>query len=417
MIVKLRNGEKFVYNTDEIEEVFFEKNEFDEEGILDVQDSPLKFEITSDSTVKVIRDVSYESFTEVDIPCRVRIDDKIYSVTGIGRLAFAYAVDLSNVKLPSTLTTIDYGAFKNCYDLNSIEIPESVTHLGSSVFAFSKLESVNIPSAITSISDSLFIGCNLSNFRIPYSITSIGKYAFAYNKRNFTSIEIPSSVQDIGEYAFKGTYYLKSVVLSSNITQIKEGVFYDCAITNITIPASVKSIGKNAFCVADLEEIDIPSNVVCIGDSAFGFCALTRVSISDSIAFIGNGAFCFNEFTSIDIPSSVTNISPSAFRSCDELVSISVAAENPNYSSYGGVLYNKNATKVIIVPEGLKSVTLPSSVTCTPVRSWEHLGIHAPGQHVSFENRAFAKAGKRNHPYTGRGTIQGQGFPQLNLYP
>jgi len=343
MIVKLRNGENFVYNTDEIEEVFFEKNEFEEEGILDVLDSPLKFEITSDSTVKVIRDVSYESFTEVDIPCRVRIDDKIYSVTGIGRLAFAYAVDLSNVKLPSTLTTIDYGAFKNCYDLNSIEIPESVTHLGSSVFAFSKLESVNIPSAITSISDSLFIGCNLSNFRIPSSITSIGKYAFAYNKASFTSIEIPSSVQDIGEYAFKGTYYLKSVVLSSNITQIKEGVFYDCAITNITIPASVKSIGKNAFCVADLEEIDIPSNVVCIGDSAFGYCALTRVSISDSIAFIGNGAFCFNEFTSIDIPSSVTNISPSAFRSCDELVSISVAAENPNYSSYGGVLYNKNA--------------------------------------------------------------------------
>ena len=67
MIVKLRNGENFVYNTDEIDEVFFEKNEFEEEGILDVLDSPLKFEITSDSTVKVIRDGSYKSFTEVMI--------------------------------------------------------------------------------------------------------------------------------------------------------------------------------------------------------------------------------------------------------------------------------------------------------------------------------------------------------------
>jgi len=66
----------------------------------------------------------------------------------------------------------------------------------------------------------------------------------------------------------------------------------------------------------------------------------------------------------VTIPSSVTDIGSSAFGNCKVLTGIVVAAENPNYSSADGVLFDKDKTTLIQCPGGKQGeYTVPNSVT------------------------------------------------------
>ena len=103
---------------------------------------------------------------------------------------------------------------------------------------------------------------------------------------------------------------------------------------------------------------------------------------------IGRDAFCScTGLTSIDIPNSVTSIGDDVFFGCTGLTAINVSADNANYSSVDGVLYNKDQTTLYNFPHsksgtfsipntvtsiwknafygcvGLTSVTIPNSVT------------------------------------------------------
>ena len=108
--------------------------------------------------------------------------------------------------------------------------------------------------------------------------------------------------------------------------------------------------------------------VTTIGDFAFAHCdALTTVSIGNSVTTIGDGAFSWCvALTTVELGDSVTTIGDDAFHSCDALTAITVAAENPNYSSdEDGVLYNKDKTALIQYPIGSSrtAYTIPDSVT------------------------------------------------------
>ena len=110
-------------------------------------------------------------------------------VTSIGDRAFQDCRNLSNVKLPNSLTLIYNDAFSNCTSLASVIIPDSVT----------------------SIDSYAFVNCtSLKSVKIPDSVTSIGEDAF-YNCTSLTSVTIPNSVTSIDDVAFYGCESLKDV--------------------------------------------------------------------------------------------------------------------------------------------------------------------------------------------------------------
>ena len=117
-------------------------------------------------------------------------------------------------------------------------------------------------------------------------------------------------------------------------------------------------------------EVTYQYQSVWAGDNYSGVTSITipeKVTYNSteySVTSIGNDAFRYcHSLTSIIIPNSVTSIGSYAFSYCSSLTSIKVNANNPNYTSSDGVLYNKDITILICCPGGKTSITIPNSVT------------------------------------------------------
>ena len=61
------------------------------------------------------------------------------------------------------------------------------------------------------------------------------------------NLEIPSGVTSIPDYAFMQCSIIKEISLPNTLEEIGERAFEDCRIAKITIPKSVRNIGKHAF--------------------------------------------------------------------------------------------------------------------------------------------------------------------------
>ena len=320
------------------------------------------------------------------------------SVTSIGSYAFSGCTSLTNIVIPDSVTSIGSDAFSGCTSLTNIVIPDSVTSIGSYAFSgCTSLTNIVIPDSVTSIGSYAFSGCtSLTNIVIPDSVTSIGSYAF-YGCTSLTSIVIPDSVTSIGSYAFYGCTSLTSVTIPDSVTSIGNSAFYGCtSLTSIVIPDSVTSIGSRVFygCTS-LINITIGRDVTSTLDDIFdSYNKLERIDVSEentkyssiqgilfnkekstiikypsnkndisnyeipsTVEIIEKYAFqnC-TSLTSVTIPDSVTNISGSAFIGCNKLERINVSENNDTYSSVDGILYNKEKTEMLIVPEGNKSI-------------------------------------------------------------
>ena len=279
------------------------------------------------------------------------------SVTSIGDSAFDTCSSLSEIVIPSSVTSIGDSAFSSCDSLSEIVIPSSVTSIGDSAFSScDSLSEIVIPSSVTSIGDGAFSSCDsLSEIVIPSSVISVGYGAFSFCS-SLSEIVIPSSVTSIGKGVFSGCCSLLEIVIPSSITSIGDSAFAGCSsLSNIAIPSSVTSIGKGVFsCCSSLSEIVIPSSITSIGDSAFSGCdSLSEIVIPSSVTSIGDHAFsdCRSLFE-IVIPSSVTSIGNSAFSGCDSLSEIVIP---PSVTSIGDHAFSDCRS--------LFGIVIPSSVT------------------------------------------------------
>ena len=129
----------------------------------DIKVDGLCYNYTSDSTVAVtyINFPNNDEYVEGDlvIPATVIYDGKTYAVTTIGKYAFYFCQFLTSVSLPSSLITIEDGAFTKCSALESVEIPEGVKEIGMAFGNCAYLQSIIIPSSVTKISSHFVTNC------------------------------------------------------------------------------------------------------------------------------------------------------------------------------------------------------------------------------------------------------------------
>ena len=88
--------------------------------------------------------------------------------------------EVTSVRIPSGVTSIEDFAFMMNDNLKSIKIPSGVTSIGMHTFeGCTSLASVTIGNGVTSIEERVFSNCtSLASITIPDSVTSIGDYAF-----------------------------------------------------------------------------------------------------------------------------------------------------------------------------------------------------------------------------------------------
>ena len=210
-------------------------------------------------------------------------------------------LDISRVNL-SVLPT---EAFLECTNIKSVILPNTLTAIGTQAFCLSSLVSISIPASVETIEGGAFFRCTALQtvtFEKGSKLKTIKNgsiWSGVFEScTSLTTIEIPASVETIGYDAFFGCSSLKTVTFEkgSKLKTVETNVFIYCtSLTSIEIPASVEEIERNAFSgCTSLQTVTFEkgSKLKTIGYFAFINCtSLTTIEIPASVETIRGGAF------------------------------------------------------------------------------------------------------------------------------
>lgn len=123
------------------------------------------------------------------------------------------------------------------------------------------------------------------------------------------NVVIPDGVTEIAPEVFYGFFSFSGlkVTLPDSIRVIGREAFCESPLTSINLPEGLTTIEDMAFAECQLTSVTLPSTLETIGDEAFDNCrSLARVSFSDGLEEIGRNAFSFCKLTQVDVPAGVT---------------------------------------------------------------------------------------------------------------
>lgn len=159
--------------------------------------------------------------------------------TVIDSKAFYGCEALSSVDLRDNETVILDSAFENCTSLNSITLPGKTRTLGEAAFrGDTALNSVKFDTY------RVVVNKERADEKVidKTDLTEISAEAFL-NCSALTSITIPKGVATIGEYAFASCTSVTSVELDESVNKVNDGAFYNCVkIADLTVEGSFGAV-------------------------------------------------------------------------------------------------------------------------------------------------------------------------------
>ena len=175
------------------------------------------------------------------------------------------------------VTKIGEKAFNNCLTLTEITLPDSVTELGTSAFkSCIALEKAVLPDGVTVLPESLFADCrSLTDLHIPANTVTIGNSAF-FKCAKLAEIPMPETVKNFGEDTFTGTAWLTARREENPFVIVNRVVIDGIGCEgDITIPAEAEAIGPNAFAYNQkITNVVLPASVKSIARYGFYYCPL-----------------------------------------------------------------------------------------------------------------------------------------------
>ena len=294
-------------------------------------------------------------------------DSGTLTITGSGQMGnyseatqpwTAYLGSIQSVVVEDGVTNIGDYAFNDCTALTSITLPDSIIRIGNQALGnCSNLLSLSLPKSLTFLGNYPFDGCS--------SLKSLFIPAFSSNKLDPNTI-----ASAVGGYCPS----LESIVVDEANTRMKsqDGVLYykiNEELTSLMLVPARKT-----------GTLSIPEGVMSISDLALSYCKLTQ----------------------IEIPSTVDIIDPFWQLGNETLQTITVAAENPNYSSVDGLLLTKDKKTLVSVPGGRTTCTIPDGVTTIQKSAFEEPKVTAvtiPASVTTIQDYAFQKCDLLNTVY------------------
>lgn len=339
-------------------------------------------------TVRVIEKFAFKQFQgkTLNLPSKLeRIEDNAFqaatlesivipaTVVHIGYKAFAPQVNDATLQTVifeagSRLETIGDYAFSGNTKLTALALPDSVKSIGLSAFNdCSSLETLILPAGLTELKDQAFARCaRLHTVVLQQGLVNIGVNVF--KSTAITELRIPASVRTIADMAFFELPKLSSVVFAdgSLLDSVGAQAFSNCPLLqSVNLPDSVTTLGEAVFAYdGNLKSANIPSKVTDIPAKLFDGCInLTGATIPGSVMSIGERAFANNiKMTTIEIPASVMNIGASAFEGCSGATSIVFAAGSgitalgEDMTGKANIFKDTSSATTVVLPDGLESI-------------------------------------------------------------
>ena len=124
------------------------------------------------------------------------------------------------------------------------------------------------------------------NYTVPEGVTKLGNYCFSYTDA-IETVTLPESVKSLGR-AFDSNSSIKKVVLNEGLETIDPRAFKSTsALEEVVISSTVKTIADNAFQKSSIKTITIPATVETIGETAFGASLIETVIIEGNTSIQG----------------------------------------------------------------------------------------------------------------------------------
>lgn len=220
---------------------------------------------------------------DLDIPAKVRYNNEVYSIVGVGAKAFSGADKLTGVAFPSAIEYIDDFAFEGCTSLSRIIFPGQAVTFGEGVFfKCDKIQDISFGSDWKELNLQMFrwsdslkvinIPAKVEKIKNLKSLMSLEQVVVDLNNSRFSSEDgvLYNKNKDV-LYGCPRSYKSTLAVYPSTKT-ITKGALIDCNNLEIVVlPDSLQSLSYKEFSrIQNLKEIvfksDSPINTAVINN-------------------------------------------------------------------------------------------------------------------------------------------------------
>lgn len=358
-----------------------------------------------------VTQIGPQAFFRQEIMISVSFPD---SVTSVGRSAFEGCLALQAASVGNGIGAIPDRMFYECSSLRDFTIPPGVESIGEGAFNRCRsLTQLVIPDGVITVGSAAFGECDkLDYVRFPAQIETIPSHCFVFCK-NLVRVDLPDSLQRIETAAFYRCYSLKDIELPDSLVEIGDWAFESCeSLTSVSISESVAGIGTRTFgYCSQLERIEVdPANTVfrSVDGVMFNIDQTVLLQypggkpgsfvIPDTVVTVETSAFSGStRLEEVAVPSGVSELG--GFYQCASLNAIQVDASNASYTSFQGVLFNKDVSELLafpgakhgafVVPESVHTIKGGAFASC---KMLEQVAI--PGSVRTIEDYAFRDCAK-----------------------
>lgn len=340
----------------------------------------LVYDVKANNKFEVVSHVNGSSaMGGVTIPSMVVWFGVSYDVTSIGDNCMKDS-NISEITIPSSITSIGANAFKNCQNLTNNQVMVQATNpptLGSNAFA-------NIPSTVLLVPSTAVSAYQSSPWHSIFNNITGYTAEFTSGNLNYRIID-GQSVSVIGHASGSsatGSLNIPSTVTNGGTTytvrEIASNAFHEqTGLTgSLTIPNTVEVIGYGAFdgCSNLSGTLTIPGSVKIIYGNAFAYChGLTgSLTIPNSVTFIGQGAFsnCYGFNGTLTLSNSLTEICYQTFYECYGLTGdINIPNSVAKIGTMAFMCYNNTASYngTLTIPESVRNIETWAFYNCANI--------------------------------------------------
>ena len=298
-----------------------------------------------------------------------------------------------NINIPNTVKYIACDIPKN---IVSIVFPESVSFIGSRFMDCTKLVKVTITSSETSIGDGAFSGCtSLETIEIPETVESMkissftgtkwlennlvdGKYLIVnnimYDAQDWDDdVVIPDGVKEIKIDFLNSSKSIHSISFPASVEKIhvwKPNILYEIFVSSnnknySSYDGCLYSKDKKTlyWCPTLKEKVSVHPETTQIAYNAFSYCdKLESIDIKKTTHLEEGTFFGCSELTTITVPDNFEGMQGIVFYGCNKFTTIKLSGNSGKDIIYKGCLYNKDKTKLIMVPVAKTDFQIEDSV-------------------------------------------------------